>query len=80
MTEEKNTSLFGAVNYKLLLLGLAISLVGFILMMGGGSEDGVSFNPEIFNFQRITLAPLVILIGIVIDVVAIMKGGNNKEA
>lgn len=80
MTEEKNTSLFGAVNYKLLLLGLAISLIGFILMMGGGSEDGVSFNPEIFNFQRITLAPLVILIGIVIDVVAIMKGGNNKEA
>lgn len=80
MTEEKNTSLFGATNYKLLLLGLAISLIGFILMMGGGSEDGVSFNPEIFNFQRITLAPFVILIGIVIDVVAIMKGGNNKEA
>lgn len=80
MTEEKNTSLFGAVNYKLLLLGLIISLIGFILMMGGGSEDGLSFNPEIFNFQRITLAPLVILIGIVIDVVAIMKGGSNKDS
>jgi len=80
MTEEKNTSLFGATNYKLLMLGLIISLIGFILMMGGGSEDGLSFNPEIFNFQRITLAPIVILIGIVIDVIAIMKGGNNKEA
>jgi len=77
---EKNTSLFGATNYKLLMLGLAISLIGFILMIGGGSEDGLSFNPEIFNFQRITLAPFIILVGIVIDVIAIMKGGNNKEA
>lgn len=79
MTKEKNTSLFGPANYKLLMLGLAVSLVGFILMIGGGSEDGLSFNPEIFNFQRITLAPIVILIGLVIDIVAIMKGGDSKE-
>ncbi|MGB0869949.1 MAG: DUF3098 domain-containing protein [Flavobacteriales bacterium] len=79
MKKEKisQPNLFGSVNYKLLLIGLAISLVGFILMIGGGSVDGKSFNPEIFNAQRITIAPIVILIGIVIDVIAIMKTGKE---
>lgn len=78
MKKEKiaQPTLFGSTNYKLLLIGLAISLIGFILMIGGGSVDGLSFNPEIFNFQRITLAPFIILVGIVVDVIAIMKSGK----
>ncbi|MGB0427986.1 MAG: DUF3098 domain-containing protein [Flavobacteriales bacterium] len=77
--ENNKSSLFSSVNYKLLFLGIAISVVGFILMIGGGSEDGVSFNPEIFNFQRITLAPILILIGLIIDVFAIMKGDPKQN-
>ena len=77
--ENNKSSLFSSVNYKLLFLGIAISVVGFILMIGGGSEDGVSFNPEIFNFQRITLAPILILLGLIVDVFAIMKGEPEQK-
>ena len=64
---------FGKKSYTLLLIGIAFIALGFILMVGGGSEDPNEFNPEIFNFQRITLAPILILIGYVIEIFAIMK-------
>ncbi|MCF8296780.1 MAG: DUF3098 domain-containing protein [Saprospiraceae bacterium] len=64
---------FGKKSYTLLLIGLAFITLGFILMVGGGSPDPNEFNPEIFNFQRITLAPILILIGYVIEIFAIMK-------
>jgi hypothetical protein len=64
---------FGRENYRLMLIGLAFIVVGFLLMVGGGSTDPDKFNPEIFSFRRITLAPILILAGYVIEIFAIMK-------
>ncbi|MCG8696832.1 MAG: DUF3098 domain-containing protein [Bacteroidales bacterium] len=63
----------GKENYKLLLIGFAIIIVGFILMIGGGSDDPNVYNPEIFSFRRITLAPIVVLGGFIFEIWAIMK-------
>ncbi|HBI81812.1 MAG TPA: DUF3098 domain-containing protein [Bacteroidales bacterium] len=60
-------------NYKLLIIGFAIIVLGFILMAGGGSTDPNVFNPNIFSFRRITLAPLVVLFGFAFVGYAIMK-------
>ena len=64
---------FGKENYKLLLIGLALILVGFILMIGGGSKDPKVFSEDIFNFRRLTLAPILVLAGFVVEIFAIMK-------
>ena len=60
-------------NYKLLLIGFVIIIIGFMLMMGGGSEDPTVFDEDIFSFRRITLAPLVILSGFATVLIAIVK-------
>lgn len=65
--------LFERVNYKILLIGLAVIALGFILMAGGGSDDPNVFNEEIFNFRRIRLAPTVVLIGFGVTIYAILK-------
>jgi len=64
---------FGRENYKLLLIGIALIALGFILMIGGGSKDPNVFSYGIFNFQRLTLAPILILAGFVVELFAIMK-------
>ncbi len=66
---------------RLLLLGLIVMISGYILMIGGGSDDPQVFNYEMFNFQRLVAAPVVIVMGIIIEVVAIMGlfGKNKKE-
>jgi hypothetical protein len=64
---------FARENYKLLIIGIVIIITGFILMIGGGSDDPNVFNPEIFSFRRITLAPLVALFGFIFIIYAIMK-------
>jgi len=64
---------FGKQNYKLLLIGLALILVGFLLMIGGGSDDPNEFSDKIFNFRRLTLAPILVLAGYVVEIFAIMK-------
>lgn len=73
--QNTDTSLFplGKENYKLLLIGFAIIVFGFILMIGGGSDDPKVFSEDIFSFRRITLAPLVVLFGFVFEIYAIMK-------
>lgn len=81
--EEKNKNLkneqeevkmpFGRDNYLWVIIGLAFLLVGFLLMIGGGSDDPDVFNEAIFNFRRITLAPILVLIGFGIQIYAIMK-------
>ena len=74
MNKEKDDEFaFGRENYKWLLIGIAIIVVGNVLMIGGGSDDPSIYNPEIFSFQRITLAPLVILAGFATVLVAIIK-------
>jgi hypothetical protein len=60
-------------NYMLLAIAFAIVVVGFLLMMGGGSDNPEVFNEAIYGFQRITLAPVVVLLGFVFAVYAIMK-------
>jgi uncharacterized membrane protein len=62
----------GPTNYKILIAGLVVIFIGFLLMMGGGSEDPNKFNPEIFSTRRITVAPIVVLLGFAIEVVAIL--------
>jgi len=60
-------------NYLLLIIGFAIILIGFLLMIGGKAENPNEFNPEVFNFRRITLAPIVVLFGFAFEIWAIMK-------
>ncbi len=69
--------LFEKVNYKILLIGLAVIAVGFILMSGGGSDNPNVFNEDIFSFRRIRLAPTVVLIGFGITIYSIIK--NPKK-
>ena len=63
---------FKKKNYMILIGGLALILLGITLMIGGGSEDPTQFSEEIFNFQRLTLAPILIVSGFVMGVFAIM--------
>ena len=71
--------IFGKKNYVLMLASIALVAIGFILMMGGGSEDGISFNPAIFSARRIVVAPAVCLIGFVLMIYAIMRQSKKKE-
>lgn len=64
---------FGKVNYILMGAGVVLIILGFILMSGGGSKDPNVFNVEMYDFRRITLSPILILIGFGIELVAIMK-------
>ncbi|PKG41257.1 DUF3098 domain-containing protein [Psychroflexus sp. MES1-P1E] len=70
--KESEKLIFEKVNYKFMIIGLAVIAVGFILMAGGGSDDPNVFNPDIFSWRRIRLAPTVILIGFAIEVYAIL--------
>ena len=63
---------FKKKNYMILIGGLVLILLGITLMIGGGSEDPTQFSEEIFNFQRLTLAPILIVLGFVMGVFAIM--------
>jgi hypothetical protein len=78
-TKESTGFALGKENYKLMAIGFAIIVIGFILMAGGGSDDPNVFNPDIFSFRRITLAPVILLIGFAFEIYAIMKKpkGNN---
>ena len=80
--EEKPSKefIFQKKNYLFLFIGIAFIALGFILMSGGGSDDPNVFNPDIYNFRRIRLAPTLVLIGLGIQVYAILlKPNKNKE-
>ena len=77
-SENKQEFLFEKVNYKILLIGVAVIALGFILMSGGGSDDPNVFNEDVFSFRRIRLAPTTVLIGFGITIYAILK--NPKKA
>ncbi len=64
---------------RYLLIGLIVMVSGYILMAGGGSTDPDTFNYSMFDFRRLVAAPLVIIFGIVIEVVAVMGMFKNKE-
>ena len=79
--QSKGQFVFGKKNYKFMLIGLAVIALGFLLMSGGGSDDPNVFNPEIFSWRRIRLAPTLVLIGFGIQIYAILlnpdKDPNN---
>ncbi len=76
---QKKHFVFQRKNYKFMLIGIAFITLGFILMTGGGSDDPTVFNPEIYSWRRIRLAPALILIGFGIEVYAILLNPNKKE-
>lgn len=78
MKEDKNKFALEPANYKLLLIGIGIIILGFVLMSGGGSEDPNIFDESIFSFRRITLAPVVVLFGFLFEIYAIMYKPKNK--
>jgi len=69
---------FSKKNYILLFVGLAFMVSGLILMIGGESEDPTKFSDEIFNFQRLTLAPILLAIGFIIEIFAIMHKAKEN--
>ena len=66
-------------NYMWLAIGLAVIILGFVLMSGGGEHTATEFDESIFSFRRITLAPIVIIAGFVIEIFAIMKRFPNED-
>lgn len=74
----KQDFVFDKRNYIIMVVGLVVMMLGFILMIGGGSEDPNVFNPEIFNTQRLTIAPILVIGGFVIEVFAIMLTPAEK--
>lgn len=76
---ENNTNMpITPKGLKYLLVGLIVMVSGYILMMGGGSDDPQVFNWAMFDFRRMVAAPVVIILGIVIEVVAIMGIFKSK--
>ncbi len=67
-------------NYKLLIIGFAIIIIGFLLMIGGKSENPNEFNEAVFSFRRITLAPIIVLLGFIFEIYAIMKKPKETES
>lgn len=70
---------FGKQNYQILIGGIVLIILGYLLMIGGGSEDPNVFNPAIFDTQRITIAPMVCLAGFITIIVAIMWRSKSKN-
>lgn len=70
---------FHKQNYILVIVGLVVLGIGFLLMIGGGSDDPNVFNYSLFDFQRLTLAPILILIGYVIEIFAILWRPKAKQ-
>ncbi len=71
---KKQSFAFGKENYRILIIGVVIVVIGYLLMVGGGSDDPNQFHAEeIFSFRRITLSPIVILTGFIVVMYGIMK-------
>ena len=62
-----------------MIIGLGVIVLGFILMIGGGSKDPDVFNPDLFNFRRIRLSPALVLIGFGIEIAAILLSFKNTK-
>jgi hypothetical protein len=72
--------LFGKENYRWMIIGLALILLGLLLMIGGKSKDPNVFNPsDVYSFRRITIAPILILGGLVLEIVGIFKKSKAQH-
>lgn len=83
MNMSENTKMpVSGKGLRLLLMGLVVMVAGFVLMIGGGTVDPDKFNWAMFDFRRLVAAPLVIICGVIIEIVAIMrrpKLGKDEE-
>ena len=79
LQKHQTEFIFGKKNYQWMLIGLGVIALGFILMSGGGSDDPNVFNPEIYSWRRIRLAPAIVLIGFGIEVYAILLNPNKGK-
>lgn len=70
---------FGPMNYLLLIAGIVLLGLGYILLSGGGSDDPNVFNEAMFNGRRMVVAPLMIVLGLVVEICAIMFRPKTKE-
>ena len=92
ITKKQETNSLGFAiakeNYMLLVIGFAIIMIGFLLMIGGGVDDPNLFypdgdntqTPEVFSWRRITLAPIIVLFGFTFEIWAIMKKPKALES
>ncbi|MCQ2294498.1 MAG: DUF3098 domain-containing protein [Bacteroidales bacterium] len=70
--EKKFSFVFGKINYIIMIAGLLLLALGYLLLCGGGSDDPNVFNPAMFNTRRLVVAPILIVLGLVAEIVAIM--------
>ena len=76
---RKSSALFGKENYKWMVIGLVIMIIGLLLMIGGKSDDPKVFDPnEVYSFRRITLAPILIMLGLGLEIFAIFRRTDKK--
>lgn len=69
---------FGRINYILMIAGLVVLALGYILLSGGGSDDPNTFNPAMFDTRRLVVAPILIVVGFVVEILAIMYKGKKQ--
>lgn len=69
---------FGRVNYILMIAGLIVLALGYLLLSGGGSDDPNTFNPAMFDNRRLVVAPILIVAGFVVEILAIMYKGKKQ--
>ncbi len=79
LQKHQTEFIFGKKNYQWMLIGLGVIAFGFILMSGGGSDDPNVFNPEIYSWRRIRLAPAIVLLGFGVEVYAILLNPNKGK-
>ncbi len=79
-SSKKKDFLFTRMNYYIMIAGLAFITIGFFLMIGGGSDDPTTFNEAIFNTKRLTVAPLLLLIGYALQFFAIFYKSRAKKS
>ncbi len=77
--ENKLSFAFSKTNYTILIIGLLVIMAGFLLMIGGGSDDPEVFSEALFGFRRLTLAPILILAGYIIEIYAIMYRAKQSK-
>jgi hypothetical protein len=72
--------LFGKENYRWMIIGAVAILLGLLLMIGGKSKDPNVFDPsQVYSFRRITVAPILILAGLALEIVGIFKKSNPQN-
>jgi hypothetical protein len=80
LAARKSSALFGRENYKWMLIGLIVIVIGLLLMIGGKNADPNMFDPkEVYSFRRITLAPILILAGLGLEIFAIFRRPDNEK-